>query len=325
MGIEPVRESLADQAIIWLVLMRSGNVNPRQRQQFEVWLQQDDKHRAAYADAEALWLSTAQVLSKTGVAKQQVKTINTAPNPDPASRLKRLPGFAAAASLLIVIWLGWSAYGNGWLSDYSTRAGEQKQITLTDGSSVFLNTDTAIAVAWTDNRRTIMLRQGQAEFKVAPNADRPFVVVAGATSVRALGTVFEVYREASGRVDVTVYEHAVNVSLENNPDSLATVHEGERLAYTGHGQLPPPRQVNINHSKAWQRGKLIFHDQPLADVVANLNRYSQAKIVLADSTVGKMRVSGVFPTDTLAAINELRQVFPIQVLHLGPWLTVLYS
>jgi transmembrane sensor len=325
MNVEPIVESLAEQAIDWLVLLRSGNVNARQRQQFELWLQQDPKHRAAYADAETLWRSAAQVLSETRVAKPQSKAVKTAPSQYPIIRQQRLPGLAAAASLLLFVWLGWSTYGDRWLSDYSTQAGEQKQVSFADGSSALLNTGTAIAVEWTDNQRTIILRKGQAEFKVAPDPNRPFVVIAGKTSVQALGTAFEVYLEASGEVDITVSEHAVNVGLENSPNGMVEVTEGEQLAYPGQGELPQPKQVNINQSKAWQRGKLIFRDRLLAEVVAELNRYTKARIILPNRTVGKMRVSGVFPINTLAVLNDLKQVFPIQVLHLGPWLVILYS
>lgn len=323
---EATGETLADQAIDWLVLLRSGNVSADLRQQFDLWLQQDSAHREAYADAETLWRSAAKVLTDTRTVCTQSQGVKATAIKYKARHRAWGYSLATAASLLLVLWLGWAAYGNELLSDYSTHAGEQKQITLADGSSVFMNTDTAITLEWTDNRRKIMLLKGQAEFKVAPDTKRPFDVVARNVTARALGTVFEVYQGVSGAVNVTVSEHAVGVSLEKMPDdNMVKVKAGERLIYSGSGELPQPQVVNLSQSKAWQRGKLIFRDQPLTEVVAELNRYSQARIVLKGDSIGKLRVSGVFPIDDLAVLNALQQAFAIHVTYVGPWLVILHS
>lgn len=323
---DPIDETLGDQAIDWLVLLRSGNVSADLRQEFNVWLQQDVAHREAYADAEALWRSAAKVMNDTRRVYTQSQAVETLPIKHKARPRAWGYSLATAASLLLVMWLGWAAYGDELLSDYSTHAGEQKQVTLADGSSVFLNTDTAIALEWTDNQRKIMLLKGQAEFKVAPDTKRPFDVMAGDASIRALGTVFEVYQDVTGGINVTVSEHVVGVSLENKIDKQRVkVREGERLTYSGSGELPLPQSVNLNQSKAWQRGKLIFLDQPLTEVVAELNRYSQARIMLKGDSIGKLRVSGVFPIDALAVLNALQQAFAIDVTYVGSWLIVLHS
>ena len=231
-----------------------------------------------------------------------------------------------AASLLLVVWMAWPSLADWMLSDYSTVVGEQKAVVLADGSSVFLNTDTAISLDWSRQRRRIVLLKGQAEFKVAKDADRPFVVVAGNTAVRALGTVFEVFEQASGAVDVTVSEHAVGVSLQGRSGAESMrVEEGERLHYAGHGELNRAESVNLNQINAWQRGKLIFRDQPLADVVAELNRYSKARIVLKGGDIEQLRVSGVFPIDDSAVLSALQKAFSIRSTQLGPWLVILYS
>ncbi|MEQ1486489.1 FecR family protein [Methyloglobulus sp.] len=323
---EATEESLADQAIDWLVLLRSGNVSADLQQEFNAWLQQDVAHREAYANAETLWRSAAKVMNNNRSVYAQSQGVKTTPIKYKALKKAGYSGWATAATLLLLVWLGWAAYGDELLSDYSTHAGEQKQTTLADGSSVFLNTDTAIALEWTNNQRKIRLLKGQAEFKVTPDTKRPFDVMAGDASIRALGTVFEVYQDVTGGINVTVSEHAVGVSLENKIDrQRVKVKEGERLIYSGSGELPLPQSVNLNQSKAWQRGKLIFRDQPLTEVVAELNRYSQARIVLKGDSIGKLRVSGVFPIDALAVLNALQQAFAIDVTYVGSWLIVLHS
>ncbi len=328
MNTEPEHsgETLADEAIDWLVLLRSGSVSADTRREFDHWLQQDSTHQTAFAEAEALWGSAAKVLKET-------QTVNVPPQRLSAVRKNRAArrnawnqGLAMAASLLLGVWMTWSSLADWMLSDYSTIVGEQKEVVLSDGSSVFLNTDTAISLDLSRGLRRVVLLKGQAEFTVAKDADRPFEVVAGNTAIRALGTVFEVFEQASGAVDVTVSEHAVGVSLPGKSGAEPIrVEEGERLHYAGHGELNRAEPVNLNQLNAWQRGKLIFRDQPLAEVVAELNRYSKARIVLKGGDIEQLRVSGVFPIDDTAVLDALQKAFPIHSTQLGPWLVILHS
>lgn len=319
-------ETLADQAIDWLVLLRSGSVSAKTRSEFEHWLQQDSAHLAAFADAEALWGTAAKVLKETQSINLPPQRLDTVRKIRPVRRIAWNRGLATAASLLLGVWMTWASLADWMFGDYSTAVGEQKELVLADGSSVFLNTDTAISLDWSADKRRVVLLKGQAEFTVAKDISRPFEVVAGNTTVRALGTVFEVFEQASGAVDVTVSEHAVGVSLHDRPDAEPVrVEEGERLRYAGHGELNRAEPVNLNQINAWQRGKLIFRDQPLAEVVAELNRYAKAKIVLKGGDIKQLRVSGVFPLDDAAVLAALQKAFPIRSTQLGPWLIILHS
>ncbi len=319
-------ETLAEQAIDWLVLLRSGSVSAETQREFEHWLQQDGAHQTAFAEAEALWGTAAKALKKTQSVNVPPKRLSAARKNRTARRNVWNRELAMAASLLLGVWMAWTPLENWMFSDYSTVVAEQKEVMLADGSSVFLNTDTAISLDWSADRRRVVLLKGQAEFTVAKDITRPFEVVAGNTTVRALGTVFEVFEQASGEVDVTVSEHAVGVRLQDRPDAEPMrVEEGERLHYAGHGELNRAMPVNLNQINAWQRGKLIFRDQPLTEVVAELNRYSKAKIVLKGGDIGQLRVSGVFPIDDTAVLGALQKAFSIRSTQLGPWLVILHS
>jgi transmembrane sensor len=312
-------DTLADTAIDWLVRMRSGTVDANTRRAFERWLQEDAAHRQAFAEAEVLWHGAAQALGQSP-APAGVLTHHR-------PRSARKPwhaGLAVAASVVLSVAVVWTTLAPSLLGDYSTRAGEQKRVVLADGSTVLLNTDSAIALDWSSKQRRIILLKGQAEFQVAPDAARPFVVAAGDLSVRALGTVFEVYEQASGAVDVSVSEHAVAVVLKETGGEPRRVEEGQRLQYAGHGPLSTAAAVDLHRLNAWKRGKLIFRDRPLTEVVAELNRYSKARIVLQGDRVGSLRVSGVFPTDGMQVLEALEKSFSLRTLHLGPWLVILH-
>ncbi|MGH8553791.1 MAG: FecR family protein, partial [Methylococcales bacterium] len=290
--------------------MRSGSASAKTRRDFDRWLQQDRAHRKAYADAETLWDNAARALKDS-------HTIPVPSRPNSAARTAKSvrrglwnPALAVAASLVLGLFVAWSPVSDWLLSDYSTNAGEQKQVVLADGSRVLLNTGSAIALDWSADRRRIVLLKGQAEFKVARDADRPFDVEAGNTSVRALGTVFEVFEQAKGEVDISVSEHAVAVSLPGDPESQALrVEQGWQLHYAGHGKLGKAAPANMHRINAWKRGKLIFRDQSLAAVVAELNRYSKARILLQGNEIARLRVSGVFPIDAMEVLGALEKSF----------------
>jgi transmembrane sensor len=314
-------DSLADQAIDWLVLMRSGSVTETTRRQFELWYRQHDAHRQAYAEAEALWGSVAQAVKVLPPAQNSLVRQTVA-----SRRRSPWSGLALAASLVLAVLFGRDMLQDWLLSDYATAVGEQKQIQLADGSSVLLNTDTALAVDWAEDKRRVVLLRGQAEFRVASDAHRPFEVEAGDTAVKALGTVFDVARRESGTVEVSVTEHAVAVRMTDQPDATPMrVEAGQHLLYAGNGSLDSPHAANLNQLNAWKRGKLIFHDQTLADVVAELNRYSKAKIILKGQDIKQLRVSGVFPTDSLAMLDALQKSLAIRMTQLGPWLVILHA
>jgi transmembrane sensor len=138
-----------------------------------------------------------------------------------------------------------------------------------------------------------------------------------------LGAVFEVFEQDSGAVDVS--EHAVAVSLPGEPGSdTIRVGEGWRLHYAGQGKLEKPVLENLNRINAWKRGKLIFRDQSLADVVAELNRYTKARILLKGGEIAGLRVSGVFPIDAMEVLAALQKTFSLQTTHVGPWLVILH-
>ncbi|MCU1720022.1 FecR family protein [Pseudomonas sp. 5P_5.1_Bac1] len=276
---------LSDDAIDWQVLLHSGNATQADRDRYQRWRGLSAEHLAAAEEAEALWGD----LGHTQAAAQL-----------PKAPRRRHWGSAIAASLLAAM-LG---YG-GWqqapalLADYHTSTGERRTITLEDGSKVTLNSASALSVNFSGERRTVSLKAGEALFE--PAADpRPFVVDSGAEAVQGSDAVFSVRRHGSGNsVVVTRGEAQV----------------GERRV-----AVSPDAQAQT----AWQRGKLIFNGRPLREVIAELERYQHGRILISDSQVGALQVSGVFDlNDPHALLRTLEQRYALKVTYL-PWLAVLY-
>lgn len=328
------RKLLSDQAIDWLVLLRSGAAGDGDRQRFAEWLAEGPEYADAFQEAERLWASVADVLSNEAgdlraAQPAAVGLPEKRPSPLSPARRRRPARWAAAAALLLAFGLQGPYLGDFWLSDYATGTGEQKLVRLDDGSAVLLDTDTAIALDWSPSRRRIHLRHGQAVFTVAPDAARPFEVETGPAVIRALGTVFEVSESTTGDLAVTVQEHAVSVRLADgradSAQAAVRVASGQRVTYSPTHGLSPPEKADMSQATAWQRHKLIFKDQPLVKVVDELDRYRTGKILIADHRLDDLRVTGVFSLDDSDAIlAAVEKALAIRSTRLGPWLVLVH-
>jgi len=212
-----------------------------------------------------------------------------------------------------------------WLADYSTGSGEIRAIALEDGSTVHLNTASAVSVDYTQANRSIRLLAGEAEFVVQKNPARPFVVTAGDETVRALGTAFIVRREA-GTVTVTQVENRVEITAaQSDPGRKVVLHPGERLQRRSGQPLPEAYAVNAGKAEAWRRGKLIFESAPLDEVIAEINRYRPGAVLLMGRKNAKLPVSGVFDLyqlDRMLAVIE--QTLPVKALRVGGGVVLVY-
>lgn len=345
---EPNLPELNQQAIDWLIKLRADDISDQDMHGFADWLSQDAAHAAAFAEAEDTYndmidagISLRQKLGESIGAEKTKSTPNSKPaiavNPAISRRQTKrwlaIPLTMAAALLIAVLGVmpKQAHLFDAYLSDYHTGTGELRDITLADGSRLLLNTNSAVSVDYQDDLRVIDLHHGQVRFTVAKDSKRPFEVHSGGLSVRALGTVFEVYNQATGDVRVTVQEHAVSARflagdsprLTDNP--AVVINEGQQLHYQGGNRLPKPQNSDISQLSAWQQQKLFINDRPLSEAVAELNRYRNGRIVVPDANLNHQRITGVFAlSDSDEALHTLSTALALQSTRLGPWWVVLH-
>ncbi|WGS87759.1 FecR family protein [Methylomonas sp. UP202] len=314
---------LSDQAIDWVIRLHAGNASDRERRAAAEWRNRSAAHLRAFRDAERLWL-------EMGLAARPAEDSARPPTrPDDVkpSTFGALRVLAVAAVLAFVAVLPFLGMADAWFSDYRTGVGEQQTVTLTDGSVVFLNTDTALDVRYTASGRQLTLKRGQALFRVAADVGRPFEVATDSAVVKALGTVFEVWQQDAA-TRITVSEHAVAVKGLADADYRADsrVEAGNQAVYRTQTGLQADLGVDAGQVSAWQRGKLVFKNRSLAEVVAELDRYFPGAILIADAKLAQFRVSGVFPlNDADAALGMIEHILAIKVSRLTPWLAVLHG
>lgn len=300
-----------DQAIAWFARLQDSKANETDKAEFADWLAANPAHRNAYDEVERLWQSPA-----LAAALSQNPSI-------PLRPLRRQPEknrwFAAA---IVVLAVGFTATNNvlqTWQADVATATGEQRRVALADGSALVLNTDSAVKLDYADERRGVTLLSGEAYFEVQADKDRPFVVTTEHGSVRVVGTRFSVKTGAATQVNVASGIVVCSAKLGSSRQLTAGQHTEIQT-----DDVAPIAAVAADQSFAWLKGRLVFQNQTLADVVAELDRYHPGAIVVAGDALGRMRITGNYKLDNSAdLIRTLAAIAGANVTSLSPYLTVL--
>lgn len=348
----PGETDSSQQAIAWLIKLRSDDLSEADQHSFADWLSQDAAHPLAFAEAETLFgemvsaghrlrEKLGSITDNTDLPALNKPSLSYPPTkllPKPAPKLSirwlAVPLATAAVWLLAVfsIMPQQSHLFDAYLSDYHTRTGEIRDITLADGSRLLLNTNTAVSVKFSNEQRLISVQHGQARFTVAQDKRRPFEVESGGLRVRALGTVFEVYNPETDTIKVTVQEHAVSalatnppaITGQSTPEPAVIIQAGQQLSYQSGKPLSTPVTVNIATQTAWQQRKLFISDSPLSELIAELNRYRTGRIYLGGG-LANLRVSGVFSlADPDQTLHTISAALALRETRLGMWWVVLH-
>jgi transmembrane sensor len=263
----------------WVARPRA-DLSAQERADLDTWLEADPRHLGAYAKAEAVLAR----LDQAGAAGPDALRLDT--TTPPATPIKRRMVLVGSVAAGLAVLSGGATMLWSWLGEerYSTRIGETKEAVLSDGSVVTLNTNSQVLVKYSKATREIRLVQGEALFDVAKNKRRPFIVSAGDTQVRAVGTSFTVRMLPGQPVQVLVREGLVEIKRPDVPQAPPV-----RIAANSVALAPPqapistqsvPR-IQVARGLAWREGHIAFDNEPLADAAREFARYSDIEIRVA--------------------------------------------
>jgi transmembrane sensor len=298
------RSSIATEAADWYARLRAENVTELDAVRFRAWVAGDPERRREFEQLDAFWDNLDAIEKSPEVLRERAaiarrRALSAKPAVTPAAtmrRYKRKGIWATAAAVLLVV--GTLLLVQRQTTDrYVTTVGEQRSVPLADGSVVTLNTATEIRLHFSAYHRGVELVSGQANFEVAKDASRPFVVIAGGSEVRAVGTQFDVYKTAD-KVTVTLIEGKVAIKEAPVKAGASTVEvslaAGEQLSYETKTGAVRRASADIPRVSAWRARKLDFSDTPLTDAIAEANRYSRVQIELDAPELQAARISGTF-------------------------------
>jgi transmembrane sensor len=276
------------EAASWCARLNNRSVSTAELEEFYAW-RREPANAAAYAEAEGAWRAARALGSESDIGDALAEVLGRPVTPRPWWRGWRFQ-LGLAVSGLVACLLGvWMATKPLVLE---TGVGEQRLVRLADGSRVRLDTHSRIEIRLRSGQRDVLLARGQAFFEVAKDAARPFLVSADGSSVRALGTRFGV-RTDSGSVSVVLDEGSVRVA---GRDSGTAMLRPGQMVVVGGGRVAAPVAADVEAMTSWTAGRLVFRDTPLVAAIAEMNRYSNAPIVLDPARAGVLRVNGVFDT-----------------------------
>lgn len=307
-------KELNDRATAWLERREFGDWDEGDQAELDVWLSQSQAHCAAFWRLEAAWDRTHRLVALRLPQSEQVA------GPRKPFWRNVIRG-AAALAVIGALGLGGALYlARPQETTYSTPVGGREVIVLADGSQVELNTDTILRARIDANHRVVRLIQGEAYFEVTHDAKHPFSVVVADHRVTDLGTKFFVRNEAD-RVEVSLLDGRVrfdSASAQAQTPSKILM-PGDVVVATANSMSvtkKPASQLMTN--LAWRRGMLVFDNTPLADAVAELNRYGSRKLVIADEATGRIEIGGTFPTSNVAAFTRVaREVLGLHIENRG--------
>lgn len=297
-------DTLREAAHAWRVRM-ADEPSPEDHRAFEAWLEADVTHRRAYARANAVWAA----MQTLGAERQRRR--------HKRPRLWTSVAIAAgiAAVLILLPAVDTQAPQPESLS-IQTAQGELHTMDLEDGTSITLGGDSEVRVFLTERERRAVLLRGDVFLEVAPDSNRPFLVNSGAVNVRVVGTAFSVRRDSEGTA-VQVSEGRVEVTRADGdgPKSASeTLVAGQGIRANLRGNLEEPGVINEHDVAAWRSGRLVFAGAPLREVVATLNRYSEAKIELGDSAHRDAAISAVLGVGDLdSSLAMLTTIFDLEI------------
>jgi transmembrane sensor len=296
--VDAARDAAAD----WIVRLGRPTTGEGDWLAFDAWLDASDAHRTAYDEAMALW-------SELEAKAPELAAATTARRALPPMGLRwAIAGAVAAVALAFAPWGDLTAR----TVTYQTAKAERRVVNLADGTRIDMNAGSRLTVRLGSKVRRVTMDDAEAVFDVAKDARRPFLITAGDRTVRVVGTQFNV-RRRDGVQSVTVRRGVVEVAPSVGAAGQAyRLTVGQRLDHVEGAGTSSLRSVAPDEAMSWRSGRLIYRAEPLANVVADLNRYAAKPLRIADADAARMTFSGVLVTDGgQDAVRTLTLLAPI--------------
>ena len=332
--VRPSGDATADsQASEWVVRMHDSVLDVKEQVEFETWLDADATHAARYSSFLELWNEIPNLTRLGGLAPLAANGEDDSADSSSAGIRwiagNRWIGRAAPAvvALAVIGGIGLAIAAHRYVLpedastfQVATDVGQIKTVTLSDGSQITVGPRSRLAIRYSSAARLARLDEGEAFFDIAHDPTKPFVVRSGASSVRVLGTRFEV-NHSGPSLRIGVLEGVV--TLDPGTSSASRIKAGNRAEVVERPHGTP--QVSISSMEAqgpgweetigtWRQGRFVYNDVRLGDVAADLNRFYRAGVRIDDRTVSDLRISAAFRAgDIPDFIETLGKVVPVTV------------
>lgn len=335
--LDPISTPMAEEAGEWCRIIAERPLSPEEAGAFEGWMDADPERRAAFERASFIWRALDGRAAPPELVAMRMDALSALSGqddePTPSWWRRQLVhrtgmGALAASVVAAITFALFQPAPEAQAVQYATALGERRVVMLDDGSRLSLDAASVVSVAYSNDRRELELKSGRAKFDVAKDPLKPFMVAAGGKLIVATGTSFSV-EILNGEVNVTLFEGHVAV-LDRSTRRPAVIPRsgkleaadqvlspGQELSLPVNG-LAKLEDVDPAIARSWEAGQLSFADEPLAQAVERMNRYSQTKFAIGDAAAGSVQISGIFNSDNVDGfVTDVTGVFPVRTVRRG--------
>lgn len=330
--MKPYDDDIAHEASSWIARLNSGTFNSDDEKGLRTWLDSSELNRREYQAQISLWqeLGAHEAGLMSTVSQEHTESAGDDPQQKPATNVLELPikrvwrrlSVAATGLVAASLFAGFLIFSGNSPSvsgpqRYLTQKGHQTEALLADKTRIMMNTDSDLVVEYKEQVRHVALQHGEVFFDVAADPDRPFIVETEWGDVRVLGTQFNVLATENGlRVDVLegLVEIVPNSEVtQAETDVFLKANESLTVARNEDPQKALERET-VRDVAPWRDGVLTFYDQPLKDVVEEINRYSNRELRIVSPDLESIAVSGSFNIGDVSAFLEgLEAITPVSI------------
>lgn len=313
------KQEIREEASQWVLRLDDPEIDEQTLESFLTWIEASPQHRQEFIEIASVWGNLDTLSELAGVIPLEELNLRPEKKPDQfnfnfQNKLILVTSicFVLITGIYLVNNREENQTPNASISTfaYSTLVGEQDHFSLPDGSFVSLNTNSSIKVDYTETSRTVRLKYGEAYFQIKHDPARTFTVLVGNGSVTAIGTAFNIQYDEKF-VDVTVTDGVVEVNTDlviNTEKSLqkkvkTSLSAGEVIRFNEEShEVMTIVAEEMDQDLAWQRGMLIFDGDRLEEVVHEIGRYTNTKIIIDDQAIRNVQVGGYFKAGEIEAM-----------------------
>jgi transmembrane sensor len=324
------KEAIQELACIWVSRIDRG-LSDNEKDELSRWVAENRLHKKHLFDMASLWDNMSVMHELSGLFPLHNKTQQK----HHASWHRHPIAIAASIIFFCTIAVAWllpeqvqqfndvTVQNN--IRTESTGVGEQRTVSLSDGSVLHLNTDTQLHIVYAEDKRDIHLLQGEAHFEVAHDKSRPFVVSAGSNAVTAVGTAFNVEMFNNNDIELLVTEGKVMIQnadlaapsdgivVADNPEALYMISGEKALLSNAEAVEKITLSLDqVQRTLSWQQGMLVFEGEPLERALSEVSRYTSVDFDITDEQLKQVRVAGFFKVgDIDGLLHALNNNFEI--------------
>ncbi len=302
----------------------NGTLSIEESNAIKAWFNQTDEGRKELEHLEIIWGLADRLSQMEKIDKHHAKRKID----DRTESLRKsgkifIQNFQKAAAILILPILLFSAYlyfgkaGEGTTEqEFFAAYGTRTTLVLPDGSKVWLNSGSKLRYGkgFNHNDRKVFLT-GEAFFDVTANKSKPFDVVTGAFTVRALGTKFNVFSYEKNEFETSLEEGATQIfqsGTKDHDELLLKMKPGQRVVFDERQAKLILSETDVSQFSTWREGKLTFRNAPMNEVIMKLERWFNVDVELKDPELLQYRYTAVFEHETIRqALEMLRFSSPI--------------